>query len=101
MAAQPDVVVLCVNPFDDDNYIERTKNTMESLAGTKVIALVVFPMKLRDNFGSIYSSKVPLTKEECEAVTERLQKRHGVKTFVLNENIAAELCETIISYLSE
>lgn len=101
MAVQPDVVVLCVNPFDDDNYIERTKNTIESLSGTRVIALVVFPMKLRDNFGSIYSSKMPLTQEECEEITQRLQKRHGVKTFVLNDDIAHDLCGTIIDFLSE
>ncbi len=100
MAVQPDVVVLCVNPFDDDNYIERTKNTIENLSGTKVIALVVFPMKLRDNFGSIYSSKIPLTQEECEGVTQRLQRRHGVKAFVLNDDIADDLCGTIIDFLS-
>jgi len=101
MAVQPDVVILCVNPYDDDNYIKRTKETIENLAGAKVIALVVFPMKLRDGFGGIYSSKVPLTESECIEVTQKFQMRHGLRTFILSDSISMELGQMLIDYLSE
>lgn len=101
MATQPDVVVLCVNPYDNDDYIERTKATIENLSGAKVIALVVFPMKLRDNFSGISSSKIPLTEDERLNIIKKLQTRHGVKTFILDEIITEELCQLILKYLSE
>ncbi len=42
MGANPDCVILCINPFDEIDYIKRTVNYIESIIDCKVIALVVF-----------------------------------------------------------
>lgn len=44
LSIQPDAVILCVNLFDDGEYIKRTIQYIESCADCEVIALVIFPM---------------------------------------------------------
>ena len=59
MGANPDCVILCINPFDEIDYIKRTVNYIESIIDCKVIALVVFPMTLNNNWLGIYGNKRP------------------------------------------
>lgn len=44
MATNPDAVVLCINYYDEINYIRRSINVIEQLGECKVLGLVVFPM---------------------------------------------------------
>ena len=44
MGTLPDAVVLCVNPFDDRDYIRRTIQFIESATEGKVIALCLSPL---------------------------------------------------------
>lgn len=58
LGTQPDVVVLCINPFDDLDYIMRTKLFIEASVDCKVIAFVMFPMDIKDDWTGIYGQKV-------------------------------------------
>ena len=48
LGAQPDAIVLCVNPFDELDYIERTVKYIESVVISKVFAVVVFSMNIKN-----------------------------------------------------
>jgi uncharacterized NAD-dependent epimerase/dehydratase family protein len=100
IATQPDAVLLCVNPYDSDEYIERTILSIENIVGCKVIALVLFPMKLRDNFAGIYSSKIKVTDDEWRDIRDRLINRFGRSVHILGENSIPKIADEIIDYLS-
>ena len=50
LGTQPDVVVLCINPFDETYYIKRTLKCIEACGDCKVIGIVMFPMDLKNNW---------------------------------------------------
>lgn len=41
LGTQPDAVILCINPFDEMDYIMRTKLFIESSVDCKVVAFEV------------------------------------------------------------
>lgn len=45
LGTTPDVVILCVNPFDDVEYIKRTIAFLESIVECEVIGVVISPPK--------------------------------------------------------
>lgn len=44
IGTEPDAVVLCINPFDEVEYIKRTISYLENYLESKVIALSLFPL---------------------------------------------------------
>jgi len=44
LGTQPDYIILCINPHDPIEYIERNIKYIEGIIETKVIALVMFPI---------------------------------------------------------
>lgn len=67
----PDCVVLCVNPYDDISYIKRTINFIESVACTKVLALVIFPKTISEKWLAISGAKFPLSEKEFRGLQQR------------------------------
>lgn len=57
LACQPDIVVLCVNIFDDIEYIKRTFTQIECLIDCKVVALVVSPFTQALRWSTISSRR--------------------------------------------
>lgn len=81
LATKPDIVILCINPYDTDDYIERTMKTIEASVSSKVISLVVFPMKLKNNWIGIYGGKEPLPEEEFLEIKERLTNKFDIPVY--------------------
>lgn len=75
LGTQPDAVILCINPFDDLEYIMRTKLFIESSVDCKVIAFVMFPMDIKDNWTGIYGQRIKMSTEKyvdlCSAISEK------------------------------
>ena len=71
VGTQPDAVVLCINPFDTVDYIARTVKFIESSVECKVIAFVVFPMDLKNEWG-IYGGTVPVSVEKYDVLSKKL-----------------------------
>ena len=73
MGTNPDCVVLCVNPFDDDDYVARTVSVIEGLVDTAVVAIAMFPMGFRSEWASSLGARAQLEstklKRECERVS--------------------------------
>ena len=101
LGTQPDAVILCVNPFDDLFYIERTKNFIESSIECKVIALVVFPMNLKDNWAGIYGGKIKIDDGFYIRFKDELSALFNIPIYRLDYDDDIEcLIENIISFFS-
>ncbi|MBQ8392460.1 MAG: S8 family serine peptidase [Clostridia bacterium] len=99
MGIIPDIVVLCINPFDDVDYIERSIKALESMVNTRVIACVLYPMKFSDNF-STYSKKEKITNVEEFNLKTELYRALNIPIFSFGKDDVSELTELIINYFS-
>lgn len=97
----PDVVILNVNPYDEIEYIVRTINFIESLINCKVLALVVFPMNLKNDWSGIYGGKRTITEDEYNKVKISLAESINLPIYRLDcQNDIICLTDTIISHFS-
>ena len=80
----PDVVVLCINPFDDDEYVLRTIQYIESSTNCIVIALVVFPMTIDDRWNSTYQAQRKMTLEEQQKTADHYSRISNKPTYRLD-----------------
>ncbi|SFR68129.1 S8 family peptidase [Anaeromicropila populeti] len=101
-ATMPEVVILCINVYDDFDYIERTIKYIESYADSKVLSLVVFPMKIKNNWMGIYGNKEKITEEEYKNIKSILQQRFHRTVYSINyEEEVDLLVEELINYFGE
>jgi uncharacterized NAD-dependent epimerase/dehydratase family protein len=102
MGTQPDAVVLCVNPFDEPEYISRTIKFIESSVDCTVIALVVFPIDIKDGWSGIYGQKMPLTGEKYHALKADLYKRFNIPVYKLGDALDMEnLVNTLTGFFED
>lgn len=101
LGTQPDVVVLCINPFDDLDYIMRTKLFIEASVDCKVIAFVMFPMDIKDDWTGIYGQKVRITDEKYTMLRTIINEKFSIPVYKLGDVEDMNLVvNTIINYLS-
>ena len=101
LATQPDVVVLCINPFDDLDYIMRTKRFIEASVDCKVVAFVMFPMDIKDDWAGVYSPKVRIADEKYTMLSTIINEKFSIPVYKLGEeNDMNMVVNTIISYFS-
>jgi uncharacterized NAD-dependent epimerase/dehydratase family protein len=102
MGTQPDAVVLCINPFDETEYVGRTIKFIETSVDCTVIALVVFPMDMKEDWSGIYGQKTPLTDEKYGRLKEELHKLFGIPVYKLGITSDMEkLVNNIIDFFGE
>ncbi len=86
LGTQPDAVVLCVNPYDEEDYIQRTIYFIESSTnGGKVIALVVFPMDISNNWLGFYNAKQKISDEKYKQLQGSLKKKFRIPVYKLGK----------------
>ena len=102
LGTQPDAVVLCVNPYDDIEYIKRSIGYLENLVGCKVIGMSLFPMDVNSDWTGIYGKKSRLDDDKCMSLKRMIYEKTGVPVFQLgNQNDIDNMYQTILSYFSE
>lgn len=76
LGSSPDAVILCVNSFDDIEYIKRTITIIENLTGDiKVIALCLFPLDMQNGWQIMNQHKTSL-KAGTLAETKKMLEEH-------------------------
>lgn len=98
-AANPDVIVLCVNFFDDIEYIMRTVQYAEALTTNKVVALSLFPFERAYSWNSTSSNLKLVDDERLKRRKGEIESQVGIEVFLQKETNL--LCEKIIDYLSK
>lgn len=96
-STSPDCVVLCVNSFDLEKDIRRTISFIESSIETKVVALVIYPMKLKNVDAGIYSEVVKMTLEEEKTCIDKFKQIFGLPTYILGKQMD-DLFQKIINF---
>jgi uncharacterized NAD-dependent epimerase/dehydratase family protein len=102
LGTQPNAVILCVNPYDEVQYIKRTIEFVQSIIPTKVISLVIFPMELKEGWTSIYGEKQKISEEKYNKLKDDLSNVFNLPIYQLGNNIdMTSLANDIIEYFSE
>lgn len=102
MGTQPDCIVLCVNPYDTYDYVQRTINFLESCVDSKVIAICVYPMQYKKNWTGMYSQKEPLQIDEFDLLKVSYNKDFSIPVYQLgNSDDIVSLFNDIVSFFSE
>ena len=95
LGIKPDVIVLCVNCFDEIEYIHNTMCTLQGLTDAKVIAIVVNAMTYLNEWSNL---KRKITSEEFKRKAEMLQETFGIPVYLLGEKTVSDLCQNIIDF---
>lgn len=101
MGCQPDAAILCINSYDDFEYVKRTIGFIESGVDGKVIALVVFPMTLKNFASGVYGGRRTLRSEEFNVLRDKYVKEMRLPVFRLDdEKLMDCLLEIIMDFFS-
>ncbi len=102
MGTQPEAVGLCINPYDEIEYINRTISFIESGVCCVVLGVVVFPMNIKDTWKGIYGIKEKITDDEFYDLKHRIEKEIGKCVYNLGDEADIErLYHSILDFFSE
>lgn len=80
----PDVSIICINPYDDIEYIRDTIKFVESSSGGKVLGLVLYPMGIK--YGPLDRLiKSRLHINELNNIKDKITNTLEVSVYVLGE----------------
>ena len=101
MATNPDAVVLCINYYDEINYIRRSINVIEQLGECKVLGLVVFPMIPEQTWKGMYGKRRKIRGTGAEEIKTMIIRSTGKNAYILGDsNDMKELMNKIIGFFS-
>lgn len=101
LGTQPDIVILCFNAHDSNEYICRTVKAIESLAETKVIAAVMFPLKLKGGWAGINGVMEGVTETDKMSFQQFFENDLHIPMYFLdNEDDLERLYNSCIDYFS-
>ncbi len=102
LGMQPDAILLCVNIFDDDDYIYRTIMCLENMIDTYVIALVISPVDYMYIESGLLRKTKQVETERMNSFQEHLKRRFKKEVFILDfETSAKEIYDYTIKILQE
>lgn len=82
----PDAVVLCVNPYDHFDYIQRSIQTIEGLSYAKVIAIALYPFTFESNWAILKGKRCKLSEEQVFAVRKKLENRFNLPVYEIGNS---------------
>lgn len=101
LGTNPDAVILCVNIYDDIQYINRTISCLESLSECKVIAVAIYPMHFENGWSILSNTKKRATDELISRFKETIMENMHLNSFVIGDLSEEDsLFLTCIDYFS-
>lgn len=102
LGTNPDIMIVCVNPDDDMDYILNTIKYVEGFLNCVVLAVVLYPMKVQQDWRAVFGIKVPISNSEFEEISQSIYATIHRPVFRLGDlNHMNQLFNLIIDYLSE
>lgn len=102
LGTNPDYVILCINIFDDREYICRTIKYIEGLGDNEVIALVVNPRGFKNDWLYNYGIMEMQTPDKISEFCERASEYFGLPIFIIGDTKSIEdLTDLIIEKFAE
>ena len=97
----PDIVVLCINPYDEISYILQTVKYIEAAVECKVAAVAVFPSDVQNIYAGIYGTQITLDEERFLQLKERIKAEAEIPVYWLGDmEQMNEMTDIILEYLS-
>lgn len=101
LGVQPDIVILCINPFDPLCLIERAIKFIEGGIDCKVIALVIYPKGSVTESVSLGHKNTAMSETYYQSLSNELLNRFSLPVYRLDdENHLDSLFNYIVEYLS-
>lgn len=95
----PDAFILCVNPNDEIEYIQRTVQYIECLIGAKNIGVVLYPIKTTAGKTGINMTKKIIDISEFDEIKKTLNDELSVSVYNLtSKDSINELVNGIIDF---
>lgn len=96
-ACEPQASILCVNEWDEIDYIKRCIQYLESFCGNKVIALAYF---FKDNYEKWDNSGLSINELKYDySKIEKIKEETQLPTYNMGDKNEVEmLCDDIIAY---
>lgn len=86
LGTSPDYIVLCVNPHDDMECVDRTINYLNAVNNGKVESIVVFPVEVKETGAFDYKNeKCEISASAMMTIKEKLHQRYGKKVYAIND----------------
>lgn len=101
LGVQPDVILLCINEYDDYEYILNTIKYLEGTASSRVLALILYPMTYLNDWRESFNNKSMMDIDNIQIKCDNVYKNLSVPCYILGNQISFnKLYHDIISYLS-
>ena len=100
LGTAPDAVILCVNPFDQKKYIEKSIKFLEGLGNAKVIAIAIFPSVRKSN-GFESDINIKIDDEELDIIRMDFEQSFNVATFINQKESVDKMCNEVIKFFRE
>ena len=100
-AIQPDAIILCINPYDEIDFIERTIKVAEGLSNGKVIGIVCFPVDVSEGWQGRMGGHNRISEHQEVELKNRLSKKfnNNIGIYMLdNDSEIDALVESVIYY---
>lgn len=102
LGTQPDATVLCINPFDEMEYIERTIEYLQSSIESQVIALVLYPMDISNKWSGVYGRRIKVEEAKIQSLANAVQERFHLPLYCLGrEKHMEDLMNTIVDFFAD
>ena len=95
LGINPDAIMLCINYFDEIEYIKNTVNMLQGLTNSSILSLVMNPMTYTNEWSTV---KRKISSEEFSGKAESLWNELSIPVYLLGEESVSELCQNIIDF---
>ncbi|MFR1517955.1 MAG: S8 family serine peptidase [Clostridia bacterium] len=101
-ALQTDAIIVCINPFDDIQFVNRTIKAAEGLSGGKVIGIVCFPIDVCDSWQGNFGMKARISEERENEIKHKYCSHEDIKVYMLDKSDELdELLSKCIEYFQQ
>lgn len=102
LGSTPDFAILCINSYDEKDYIERTLSCIQSVGSGRVMAIALLPKEVIHTVtGLAYSTKF-LNNDEMYERKKYFSEVLSLPVYCIgNDEDMINLCDQIIDYFSE
>ncbi len=101
IAVNADAALLCVNAYDDIEYIKRTIGVIENMTQTKVLCLIIFPFEYNDNWKGLSEKIKRVSHERLISSVANMKQFLKLPVFILdNEMDILNIGGIIIDFFS-
>ncbi len=102
LGTNPDAFLLMINVFDEQEYIEKTIQYLESIVSCDVLAIVLFPVSRQIKWGELGDLSEHYSGDVLEKTARELKKALNRDVFILdNDRHMEHLCRLCLEYFMD